>query len=198
MTGEPIIFYNFALPSVHPMLPCYYVGSPLSFFLSLSLCRSLERLRGNHSSQQSSLARYRYAAALYIGDDHEEISGTSFVDQQIRLVLTAEKSIITTCISRRGSKGFGNDFLADVFRGETESRSEIPRLDSHCNLSSPLASPFRIINNAKIMKDYRRARCSYASILNRNTRGVFTCLQKMIQILGPKEMTAPSRVSKVG
>lgn len=34
MTGEPIIFYNFALPSVHPVLPCYYVAS-------------LERLRGN-------------------------------------------------------------------------------------------------------------------------------------------------------
>lgn len=31
-------------------------------------------------------------------------------------VLTAEKSIITACASRRGGKGFSsNDFLADVF-----------------------------------------------------------------------------------
>lgn len=122
MTGEPIIFYNFALPSVHPMLLCYYVGFTLpfpspSFSLSLVLSNAYAAISRFPPSEAHS--RDTDTQPLYVGDDCEEISGTSFVDRQIRLVLTAEKSIITTCISRRGSKGFGNDFLADVFRGGT-------------------------------------------------------------------------------
>lgn len=128
MTGEPIIFYNFALPSVHPMLlPCYYVGLtlPLSFSSpppSLSLSNTYAAISRFPPSEARS--RDTDTQPLYVEDDREEISGTSFADRQIRLVLMAEKSIITTCISRRGSKGFGNDFLADVFPGETECRSE--------------------------------------------------------------------------